>query len=840
MVLDIDTSIRTISYVNRSVWACGVKKGTFLAEAFCIDVDSLHGIQQGQYWLEWTDISYSEQVPGSLGIATVGMLTRESSSAAVAICAKEDAQLSCAAQIFSGSTFAAGSIVPAVDKMVYIGKYGSMASVTIVDNTLDAVSRSFLYSSGSMETVTFSRVESSPNYIGSFVVGTYLKNDYLTYILAGVLRTDSGTMSAMYVAPIGGNIVNRRELVNAMALEYVNPNSFIAGGLQLAGDSGMNAYLLCVNSIFRQVVFGVRYRVRGTVSAARRRFLLSEDKLSSASVVKGMVLVDNTIYLVVSYNESLSFKSRSFLAILKVDMTTGTILQQAQIISEYASILCAGIDVDIAEQFFAIACNASYGENNATQAVVISVNRALTFSKLPMGFSRNENDTFLPEPIAFKRSFLPLDTKSFDHNSEKLLFTAANENPTLLPSLAPSGTPSLMPSNAASSQPTSCPTAAPSVSPQPTSHPSSSGPTNTYKPTAKPTQRPSNSPTRGPTESPSKHPTAKPMVRPSAAPSVSPSAQPSVTPTIKPTRHPTLYSTRVPSTLPTVKSSTAPTDVPTVSVGVKPKQPRVNHALTIIGYVVAGLSGLFLLYCLCRWCAYMLDGVQCDANRAQIAESMGTLPKPRSSIFSCIVRLFVIIKPVRGNLVTGEEPPEGFANKRAIKMQNTLYSGVGANIEGPTGFRDLEGNTFSSISQVHPSGGARNRTNRHAVESDSQSDVDVVLSEESSYFSESSHVYSVPDFSGSDGDRESTLSEEGEDDGVDLSEESMNSGDYPSPVWSDAESSDVEYRMDSSDDHISSAENDDIGDGISDSNGSANTASMGNTADMLDDFFHTV
>lgn len=216
----------------------------------------------------------------------------------------------------------------------------------------------------------------------------------------------------------------------------------------------------------------------------------------------------------------------------------------------------------------------------------------------------------------------------------------------------------------------------------------------------------------------------------------------------------------------------------------------------------------------------MLNGVQCDANRAQIAESMGTLPKPRFPIFSCIVRRFVIIKPVRGNLVTGEEPPAGFANKRAIKMQNTLYSGVGANMEGPTGFRDLEGNTFSSILQVHPSGGARNRTNRHAVESDSQSDVDVVLSEESSYFSESSHVYSVPDFSDSGGDWQSTLSGEGdieEANEEELSEESVNSGDYSSPVWSDAESSDVEYRMDSSGDHISSAENDYFGGDFSDS-----------------------
>jgi len=58
-------------------------------------------------------------------------------------------------------------------------------------------------------------------------------------------------MMGMYIAPTSGNILNSAELVNAMVLEPLNPDSFLAGGLQLNDGNGVQGYLLSVNSIYR-------------------------------------------------------------------------------------------------------------------------------------------------------------------------------------------------------------------------------------------------------------------------------------------------------------------------------------------------------------------------------------------------------------------------------------------------------------------------------------------------------------------------------------------------------------------------------------------------------------
>lgn len=154
-----------------------------------------------------------------------------------------------------------------------------------------------------------------------------------------------------------------------------------------------------------------------------------------------------------------------------------------------------------------------------------------------------------------------------------------------------------------------------------------------------------------------------------------------------------------------------------------------------MGYVVAGLAGLWLLYILRRWCQYKLEGVQSDANRKVYAESMDAKPKPRFPICSYIISFFCTVEAVEIGFIP-------------VVATDTLYRGVGANVDGP----DLEANK--------PVPGTKNRkqspkkaAKQEASKSDSGSDVDVVLSEESSYSSYGEHEY----------EDASSLSEEGEE-----------------------------------------------------------------------------
>jgi len=72
-----------------------------------------------------------------------------------------------------------------------------------------------------------------------------------------MMRTDSGLITAMYILPASGSILNSAELVNAMALEHVKPDSFIAGGMELSDGLGMHAYVVRANSLFHSVLLVV-------------------------------------------------------------------------------------------------------------------------------------------------------------------------------------------------------------------------------------------------------------------------------------------------------------------------------------------------------------------------------------------------------------------------------------------------------------------------------------------------------------------------------------------------------------------------------------------------------
>ena len=380
---------------------------------------------------------------------------------------------------------------------------------------------------------------------------------------------------------------------------------------------------------------------------------------------------------------------------MKTDIATGNIQQQVQIYSLSASIACSSITVT--GLALAVVCSAVYYGGNITRALIISIDRELTFSKLPEGFRRYENDTFAEESVAFKRTFLPLAAVNLVRSSVRYAFNTSEGFPARQPSVASTHLPSTQPSTVPSGQPSSSPTSAPSISPQPTSHPSSSGPTNTYKPTVKPTQLPSRVPSREPTRLPSVHPTVAPTVRPSALPSVVPTAQPSVLPTVRPTRCPSVGATRTPSVYPTCKPTATPTESVTVSKQINEMAGSNDQAYAILGYVVVGLFGAWFLYYLRHWCAYRLEGVQSDANRAVYAASMDAKPKPRFPIFAFFVSLFVTVQGVEVDFITIKDvgdtrPARKKENSPTELATNGTFNGVGAFIDGLPQFKDLEAN----------------------------------------------------------------------------------------------------------------------------------------------------
>jgi len=450
----------------------------------------------------------------------------------VATCEMRSTQLACTATVFEDTNFVSSSYVPFVEKTLYIGTTKSTYPyVSVIGVGIGAV-QSYVYFATIMSSVSLLHIHSAPNFVGSFVAGTCISTTSANYIFAGMVRTDSGVMTGMYIAPERDSILNRAELVNAMALEFLGPDSFIAGGIQLSDGAGLHAYIVRVNALYRKVMFGKRFIVDGTIAGGRRilestfthNIHMLSNPLTVSSIVKAMVLVEASLYMVVSVRENDLISSVGSLSILTTDLT-GSITQQVHIYSHNASIEC----FDIAATGFSLimTCGVEYTQN-VTQAIVLSVNQQLTFSKLPVGFVRSNRDWFTAVPIVFKGTELPLTVTRDEKSTTEYTFNTADEIPTSHPVVAPPQPPSSQPSSGPSGQPSSSPTAAPSVSPQPTSQPSTSGPTNTYRPTVKPSQRPTVSPSAEPTVRPSAKPSTSPTPRPTRSPTTTPSTKPSV------------------------------------------------------------------------------------------------------------------------------------------------------------------------------------------------------------------------------------------------------------------------------------------------------------------------
>ncbi len=450
------------------------------------------------------------------------------------------------------------------------------------------------------------------------------------YIVAGVVRTDSGVLTLAYFAPSGRIIVSSTELVNAMVLEYQHPDSFIAGGLRLNDNLGTHAYLVRVNALFGSVRYGVRYPPVDSLypdnTVGNRRLLSKTARFDSVS--KGIVRVGNDVYMIVDAVQTFgNVTGRTSLSVIKADIATGEILQQVHVSSRNASISCSAITTSSTQLYFIIACSLQRHTLD-DESVVISTDLRLSFSKLPVGFDVQEYVLFTPKRVAFQNFALPVSTKSTQIVATSYRFSTADGVPTPQPTVLSTERPTVLQSSAPSGQPSSSPTAGPSVSPQPTSQPSSSGPTNTYKPTVKPTQRPNRVPSKQPTVSPTVKPTIKPTIKPTEGPSIFPSTQPSPIRTTAPTRNPagtiqpTLRSTSKPSLKPTPAPSTAPSAA-LLAATAGYREERANSPVMILVYIVSGLTALWCIY---KLLICYLHARQKQKRNRKMQEELDTIP----------------------------------------------------------------------------------------------------------------------------------------------------------------------------------------------------------------------
>ena len=795
-IVDERVILTRVAMVSNSVWACGTKK---LAndESKCIVIGSTLGTPQETISFRWTALSSILQSNDLARVMVTGhTITDNLANTDIADCLFANAQLFCNAKSFEGTSIAAGSYPSFVDKFLYVGAtHSSYPSVSIVDGISDTV-RSFVYTSTKMRFIQLLHIQSPPVFIGGFVAGTCVSTSGVNFIFAGMVRSDSGVMTGMYIAPTSGSIIlNSAELVNYMALEFVNPDSFIAGGLELSDGLGLHTYVVRVNSLYRRVIYGVRYIPHNLPSMTGRRVLLEDHSITSA--VKGIVLLQQTLYLISNINHTEAATTRNSVSVLKIDAATGNIEQQVHISAHNASIQC--VDATVAGSFLIFGCAVQY-PGSTTQAMVLSVSRELYFSNLPFGFLKSEEEMFVGESVAFKSTTLPLSVSKDNIKSTEYTFNTANGYPTIKPSEAVTGQPSAQPTHAPSGQPSSSPTSAPSVSPQPTSQPSSSGPTNTYKPTAKPTPQPTVRPSQNPSTRPSTLPSLSSTVRPSATPtllpSTSPSANPSsagptTAPSAKPTRNPTVRNIRTPTGTPSLS--------PTIVNSNQSEQRRyMARESAILGYTVAALFGLGCLYQLYRCCQHKVHQVKLDEKRMKEMLVQGLPGQRRYPMFSAAAGLCcaIDIQDIDADnienqtVISSSVPTVPTAVK--VKAKHSTYTGQGANMDGPASFVDLEANELpisnrdSTETRVVTTGAEEEEMSEisgtgddSAGESRSLSEgSDVILSDES-MLTEGPHYetdsYSNEDLSLSENAEHNDNDDGGSDETVIVSEESAHS-----------------------------------------------------------------
>jgi len=232
-----------------------------VSAASCVLVSSTTGAVITQYGFT-SDTVGSVIMGGDVSRVIVNGRSTDNStvSSAVSNCKIEQSQLTCSVKSFINAQFVSSEFVPFTNQVVYVGQYNRKAAISIMSSGAGTV-RSFTYSTTFMKSITLQTVASLPNFIGAFVAGSSVTNDASSSnnIVVGWVRVDTGTMIATYFAPVTRRIIATSQLVNAQASESEGPDTFVAGGLELSDNVGMQAYLMRANALYRDILYAVRF-----------------------------------------------------------------------------------------------------------------------------------------------------------------------------------------------------------------------------------------------------------------------------------------------------------------------------------------------------------------------------------------------------------------------------------------------------------------------------------------------------------------------------------------------------------------------------------------------------
>jgi len=572
------------------IWACGASNSTF---GGCVTADVYSGAVVRQFDVPWA-IATSALVMNNKFVLS----GRKNGASMLADC-EAGAQLACRVLTLSDTTYYTAAFVPLTDSVLYVGARGEYAASTVLDSS-GAVLSHYIYRALNMKSIALVQSATVANFAGGFVAGTATadSNAETQYLVLGWIHTASGAFSAVYLYPTGGVIRDRTEAVQALAMESTGPDSFIAGGIELSDKSGVYAYMMRTNVLFRNIPYAVRY-VTGHLQSRRKL----TDSFTQC-VVRGIAVVTPAVFLVVDQMDREANKTTA--SVLKVEARDGFVIQQVRISSEAGSVACS--DITSTPTGIVIVCNI-HDTWVSTHSVLLYADRSLKFRALPAGFVLDRNATFRAEPVPFKMSALSTTTSKTSVATSTSTYTSDNTSPTYVPTTPPTMTPStrrptarpsLAPSWIPSVQGSSGP---PAVYAHPTSRPSTVQPTFTLKPSSLLTAEPSVVVTVPPSTQPSARPSPPPTLQPTATPSRTPTHLPSAAPTRKPSIRSTCRPTRTPTLRPTPVSAMT---IPPVSEAAPPTGPDENcHTNTtpsyvitvsVVGAVLCVIFGAFLFY----------------------------------------------------------------------------------------------------------------------------------------------------------------------------------------------------------------------------------------------------
>ena len=622
IVITNNTGVPFLARVRNETWTCKQQSQSTCTAIRDVKVISTRNFEEA------TKFKFSDGLVTSVFTAPVFtdvILTKfqtATMTSTISKCAVDDGLLTCTTKSINNANFSGATYNTATGHLVYVGKKDERLAAIIMDAGLNTV-RSYYYSTVRATRICLLYSTSLPNYYSSYVVGTSVDsmNSARNNIFAGRIRMDNGAMGAMIIKPQTGYFRNSAELVTSLVADGLGPDLVITGGVDPNTGTGLHAYILRVNSVFRTFSYTLRLQHR----VENRR--LSTQQVRYESVSQEMVIVGSSIYMIVDNTAVSTVGNRTSLSVLELDAASGNIVQQVSISSPDYNIFCTAVTATTVG--FTIACKLidNTVANTPASLLLLSADKKLTFSKLPAGFMRSADDIFYAENIALVASDAQMSTtiatipivsyqqSIVGESSASALTLSPSALPTVSPTQRPTMRPTSIPSNAPTlyrsynptSQPSSSPTSQPSVSPQPTSQPSTASPTVSHRPTKAPSANPSVLPTVLPSANPSLMPTTLPTtlssVRPTARPTVTPTAVPSSTPTLSSTTLPTLIPTFTSTPPPTSETSSifslAPTAVHNITVTNNSGGNNHNVPNFVIGVsVVAGVAAM-LTVCFC-------------------------------------------------------------------------------------------------------------------------------------------------------------------------------------------------------------------------------------------------